>query len=580
MSISSIPSNFLAGSDGTGVRSLLTQSTLDLIWRSRPSAQQQQIQREAAIPRPPANFLPDANITSIARESAWFNLSDAARRAFLESAPSTPSNGLVSSGGAASGFRQGGFSSTTGATGTTTAPLAFETRVDTVRSQTPTQETATAYRSIWKTDADFTAVLRQASDPMNTNGGAIFVSIRAGATGTDPATAERFIQNPYIDDPTRSDDPFDLFERQVTNQQRALLDRFGTEQALLGFDVNGNGFIDNETELFGFDSATGAGPSFAAIFGAFSPSTGPVRLDQLGDLGNRLMVLRSDGTSVRLNQSSLATSPVGGEFAPYTSVQTVLQADANGRLEVVAYARQGTTFGLNLPVAPGALTFAGRTDAASQTPTAGTTAAYTSLFADAVALASQLSPSTNDAGNGSAIFVNVRVGTGAERVANPYTDTPDTNDQFDRFRNQVDAQKNGLLAQILGTSGVTQGLLGLDDGDGVFDGFQELFGFDSAAGPGPDFAALFGVFDSANERLNLGATDVFPNLNNLFVLLPDNSWVRLNRSSDVAPTPANLPAEPGLAGSSAQTFLQRDGANRLEVVVRSTTFGGTINSVV
>lgn len=576
----SIPSNFLSGPGGTGVRSLLTTETLNLIWSSRPSAQQQQLIKEASIPPPPSNFLSDANITSLARESAWLNLTDAGRQAFLASAPPSTSNNLVSSGGTTNSYRTSGFGSTTTPTAPTTAPLDLANRTAAL-SQAATTASASAYRSIWKTDADFDSVLRRTTDGADTNSGAIFVTIRAGATGADPATAERYVQNPYIDDPARSDDSYDLFEQQVTNQQNDLVARFGTEQALLGYDINGNGFIDNETELFGFDSASGVGPSFETIFGSYSPATGPLRLDDEGGIGDRLMILRSDGTSVKLDQSSIATSPVGSEFAPYTAVQTVLQTDASGRLEVVAYARQGLEFEAPLPPADVAVTFANSLDAASQTPVGGTTSAYSSIFASASALAAVLNPSTADGGNGSAVFVNVRTGAGAERVTNPYTDDPlDPNDQYSRYETQVTTQTDTLLNQILGGSGVTQALLGLDDGDGVFDGYQELFGFDDPVnGSGPNFAALFGTLDAAGDRVNLGDPGAFGGqLNNLFVLLPDGSWTRLNRSSDVAATPPVVP-DPGLDGSTALTVMQRDAANNLEVVVYSRPLGGTVTNI-
>jgi hypothetical protein len=102
------------------------------------------------------------------------------------------------------------------------------------------------------------------------------VSIRAGAG------AER-VTNPYIDDTTRSNDSYDLFETFVTSLAKSISDRFGSSQALLGYDTNDNGFIDSENELFGFDGTT-AGPS----------------LNTTGLVSSRLMVLTSAGASVRM----------------------------------------------------------------------------------------------------------------------------------------------------------------------------------------------------------------------------------------------------------------------------------------
>jgi len=575
MSISSIPSNFLAGPGGSGVRGLLTQETLDLVWSSRPTAQQEQIAKEATIPPPPSNFLADANITSLARESAWLNLTDEQRALFLADAPPGSSSGLISSGEGASSFRTPGFGSTTNTDAEPTTPLDFVDRTGPL-SQVPTTDTATAYRAIWSTDAAFASVL--SNDPLSANGGAILVSFRAGATGPDAGTSERFIQNPYTDDPTRSDDSFDLFEAQATNQQNDVLARFGTDQGLLGYDLNGNGFIDDETELFGFDSPEGAGLSLDQVFAGYTPATGPLRLDDANGFGDRLMVLRSDGTSVKLDQSSIATSPVGAEFAPYTSVQTVLQTDGDGRLEVVAYARQGTTFTSTIPPAdqeltipPGQpLSFLDRLDEASQSPSGATTTAYTSLYADAAALAAVLSPASADGGNGSAIFVTVRTGTGPdERATNPFDPVTEAAD-FAAFEGQVDAQTDGMVNTLLGGSGVTQLLIARDvNGNGNFDGEEELFGFDDVTA-GPNFSALFAALDQPGERVNLTDTVAFGGeLDTLFVVRPDGTWQQLARTD----TALGAPNE-----STAVTVLQRDAANNLEVVVYSRPQGGTVTN--
>jgi hypothetical protein len=313
MSISSIPSTFLPG-----FRNLLTSDTLQLLWNNRSSTEKAQITKEAAVGAPPANFLPNPNVTSLAREAAWFALTDAQRATYADGTVGGAPAGSLTNGNSTTTYQQTGFGSQTATTPSTTTPVDFTTTRLGTTSQTPSSDILTAYRTIWKDDFATTNVLRENGTGGETNGGAIFVSIRAGAG------AER-VTNPYIDDTTRSNDSYDLFETFVTSLAKSITDRFGSSQALLGYDTNDNGFIDSENELFGFDGTT-AGPS----------------LNTAGLVSGRLMVLTSAGASVRVDQSIFGTTrDASSGFMPYTTAFTTLQQDAAGALELVVETRAG-----------------------------------------------------------------------------------------------------------------------------------------------------------------------------------------------------------------------------------------------
>lgn len=313
MSISSIPSTFLPG-----FRNLLTTDTLQLLWGNRSTTEKEQLTKQVKIGAPPANFLPNPNITSLAREAAWLSLTDAQRATYGDGTAGGATLGSLTNGNAATTYQTGGFGSQTTTTPTAATPLDFTTANLDALSQTPSSGISSAYRAIWKDNFATTNVLKANGSAGDTNGGAIFVSIRAG-TGAERVT------NPYTDDTTRTDDNYDLFEKQIASLVKSVTDRFGQSEGLLGYDTNGNGFIDNENELFGFDGTT-AGPS----------------LSTSGLLSDKFMVLTSAGKSVKVDQSIFGTArDASAGYLPYTTAYTTLQLDSSGKLELVVGSSAG-----------------------------------------------------------------------------------------------------------------------------------------------------------------------------------------------------------------------------------------------
>lgn len=313
MSISSIPSNFLAG-----FRDRLTTDTLQLLWNNRSATEKTQITKQASIPAPPSSFLPSPNITTLAREAAWLGLTDAQRATYLDGTAGVSASGLISNAAASATYRRSGFGSQSAPAPSAAAALDLAGRLD-ARSAQPGATESAAFRSIWKDNFATSGLLDVNGSADDTNGGAVFVTIRAG-TGADRAA------NPFVDDPAVSTDAFDRFETQLTDQAKGITDRFGTGIAILGYDANDNGYLDSEAELFGFDGSV-AGPSLSAS----------------GLLEGRFMVLTASGQSVRVNQSSFATTanPAGG-YLPYTTASTVLRPNAGtGQLEIAVVSVAG-----------------------------------------------------------------------------------------------------------------------------------------------------------------------------------------------------------------------------------------------
>ncbi|HZH26387.1 MAG TPA: hypothetical protein VEY95_04315 [Azospirillaceae bacterium] len=535
MSITSIPSNFY---------STATQTVRELMWERLNKEQ-----KSTYTDPPPSSFLSNPGITAIAREQAWLRLSEDQKKTYRgsSSGSSSPNGLILSSGGQTSGsYRSGSWSSNApGSTGSTTAALDFTGRLES-RSADASEDTRRAYRSLWSfgstpdPQAKLDQVLAKTSGPSTVpesgNGGALFVNIRAG-TGSERAA------NPYTDIAGRTDDNYDVYERQVTAQAKEITDRFGQGQGLIGYDLNNDGSINGEQELFGFDSAGKTGPSLNDIYvasagrslGSLLQSAGNrVELDELGDVGNRLMVLRSDGTSVRLNQSSVATTSVGASgYTEYTAAQTALQLSSTGKLEVTVYTQRG--FDVNLPDAGGTgLDFSGQMAAASQTPMSQTTTDFRNLFPDDNALGAVLKM-TSDATdtNGGAVFLNVRPAMGSEINTTGAT-------------NPTQAQNDAMTVagNLAGLFSRPQVMLAYDrNGDGtMFNGdgtlqYDELFGFDAASGAGMNVQDLLDDLAAESDGvLNLSAasTGKIPDYNRLFALTYNGTSftsVRLNQAT-------------------------------------------------
>jgi hypothetical protein len=76
---------------------------------------------------------------------------------------------------------------------------------------------------------------------------AVFLELKQGEYPTP--------DNPsWIDDPTTKQKYLDAFQARAYDAYKAAADKFGgfNSQTMLGYDANGNGFVDNESELFGF----------------------------------------------------------------------------------------------------------------------------------------------------------------------------------------------------------------------------------------------------------------------------------------------------------------------------------------
>lgn len=133
-------------------------------------------------------------------------------------------------------------------------------KLDTANSATPTDATLSGFASLL-TNFDY----MQAG---------VFVQIQAGDVPATPPNGES----------TES------YQNRLNAATQDLQARFGGEQALLGYDANGNGKIDDEKELFGFTDGVFAAQSF--------PGANP---NSVAD-PSKLMVLTANGTSLAATQ--------------------------------------------------------------------------------------------------------------------------------------------------------------------------------------------------------------------------------------------------------------------------------------
>ena len=358
----------------------------------------------------PANYL-SKGVTDLNRNYLWSKLTDAEQGKYTT--PTAPAAGTTGGGTTPTGTTGTTTPTTTTVkkfvsmnSTTELSSTAFTNRLDS-RSAAPSSTTLANFGKLWTSDALLQAQLTTSVDPADgqtkaINGGAVFVSIKSGtvadstrpyngSTGdtTDPALLSRG-KNPYgyfSTDPALSETPFvkqttnpdgsvteeswsdstgktykewlttakdrySQFESLVTKQMDGLSATFGTEQGLLGYDVNNNGFIDSEKELFGFDKGLNLNGS-ATITSADKLSTESFtfltgdrltgdRLDSAQPEEDkahyrRFMVMNADGSSTSLLQSQ--TGFAAG-INQYVSVQSRLTFESGGAT-LTSVAQQG-----------------------------------------------------------------------------------------------------------------------------------------------------------------------------------------------------------------------------------------------
>ncbi|WP_431860737.1 hypothetical protein [Azospirillum sp.] len=305
---------------------------------------------------------------------------------------------------------------------------AFNNRTD-ARSAVPGSDVVTGFSKLWTSDSALQAQLTAFTDPDTgvtsaVNGGAIFVKVRQGASSAgerpyDGSAGELLVndgrlqkgQNPYgffSSDPALAETPFvkmdvdasgyvtktswsadtgktyaewlknakyayDQYETLINQQQTAVLKDFGgtASYGLLGFDVNNNGYIDNESELFGFDGglnidnmppgATEVTPMTIIENGSKSATTsftfltnGHLTGDPLDtsqseesraankEYYRRFMIVTADGKSNSVLQSSIGYNAATGQYVAaqtqfsFTDTGATLTAVAQNGFKVTA----------------------------------------------------------------------------------------------------------------------------------------------------------------------------------------------------------------------------------------------------
>ncbi|WP_448189000.1 hypothetical protein [Azospirillum sp. sgz301742] len=351
----------------------------------------------------PSNYL-SSGVTDLNRNYLWSKLTDAEQAKYTSSTSTTGTSGTSTSGtttgtsGTSTTTSTGGKFVSVG-TSAEMSGAAFTGRLDS-RSATPSSSTLSGFSKLWASDALLQAQLSATTDTAS-KGGAVFVNFKSGTvadtarpydgssgniTGlgslprgknsygyfsTDPAmSATPFVQQmPNADGSVTetswsestgktynewlktAKSRYDEFEALVTKQQDGLSATFGSGQGLLGYDVNNNGIIDNETELFGFDKGLSLDGS-ATITSADKLSTqsltfltggrltgDPLDAAQTSDTSiyRRFMVLGSDGKSTSVLQSSIGYA---AGIKEYVTAQSTLSFDS-GTATVTAVAQKG-----------------------------------------------------------------------------------------------------------------------------------------------------------------------------------------------------------------------------------------------
>lgn len=351
----------------------------------------------------PSSFLAGGFVTEINRQALWDNL-DAASKARFSSTDTT--SGSTSSGGTSSTGTTGGTTATGTTGGFTSLGVSgpggvanFTNRTDS-RSAPVSAAALTGFRQVWTGQDILSAQLSETSDTTKSRGGALFVQLASGIEGdgdrpsTGPLPNLRG-RNPFgffelaADGVTQqfvrvrdgaeerfsgdeadraaweqaNTKEFNAFQNLVSSTIATTQGRFGNGVGLLGFDVDDNGKIDNETELFGFDSgldlngigtirAKNASGTYVDTPFTFLQQDASGRDRLRGDtldiqstgedrnLYRRFMVLTSTGASVRLSQDG---NGYDAATQAYVKTQTRLDLDAAGGARLTVVAQEGFT---------------------------------------------------------------------------------------------------------------------------------------------------------------------------------------------------------------------------------------------
>jgi hypothetical protein len=347
----------------------------------------------SAISSPPSSFLSGGFVTDTNRNTLWNALSAADQARY--STPASSGSGTTSGSGGTSGSSGTAAAPTFVSRGSTTAlaSTTFDNRTD-ARSATPGSNALTGYSKLWDNSTLLAAQLALTTDP-GSRGGALFVNITAGTLADgdrpqdglsgnisnirgqnpfgyfEPGSGRDNFVRVFSGAETRFEDVnptgtlaerqawettarsrYDSYQTLVSDQITKTAANFGGSQGLLGFDVNKNGKIDDETELFGFDAGldingsanilttTGGSATTNFTFLTGSRLTGdfldsnrdPAQLDNY----RRFLILTSAGQSAPLLQTG--STGFTDAINAYVSTQTRFDLNASGgaRLTIVA----------------------------------------------------------------------------------------------------------------------------------------------------------------------------------------------------------------------------------------------------
>ncbi|QQP90538.1 hypothetical protein IGS68_04600 [Skermanella sp. TT6] len=139
----------------------------------------------------------------------------------------------------------------------------------------------------------------------NTMDSAVFLELKQGPypTAEDPT---------WITDPTTKQKYLDAFQSRAYDAYKAAADKFGgfNSQTMLGYDVNADGFINNESELFGFGtrglkmsdffditSADGGATNTYTLRNFTAADSSTTMADNIAIDPKRFMALTSEGKS-------------------------------------------------------------------------------------------------------------------------------------------------------------------------------------------------------------------------------------------------------------------------------------------